>query len=434
MSATPATHPHGWRALSAAFGTPAARTMFFFGFSSGLPFLLVGVTLSAWLKQDGIDLGLIGLVSYVTLAYTFKFIWAPAVDRLRLPVLGRLGQRRSWILCAQLLLAGALAAMAWITPATAFAAFIVANALAAFAGATQDVAIDAYRVEIAPLEEQGGLASTATLGYRLALIVSSVGTLYIAQFLSWRIGYLAMALLLAIPMLAVLNAREPERNLPRASSVREAISDGMIGPFREFFSRCGITVGLALLLFVGLYKLPEQMVGIVAYPFYLHLGFTLAQIANVSKIYGVIVSLIGAFAGGFAVVRFGLRGPVIFSVIAIGLCNVLYVLMSFHPGSITWFALALSGDNFANGFGATVLVAFMSGLTARAYTATQYALLSSLANLPGKLIAGGSGFLVDRLGYAGFYSLTMISIVPALALLWWLWPRYRKLERAGAQT
>ncbi|MGA9332763.1 MAG: MFS transporter [Rudaea sp.] len=431
MSETSAVHLHGWRALKAAFGTPAARTMFFFGFSSGLPFLLVGVTLSAWLKQDGIDLGLIGLVSYVTLTYTFKFVWAPAVDRMRLPLFGRLGQRRGWILFAQLLLAGALAAMAWITPTTAFAAFIGANALAAFAGATQDVAIDAYRVEIAPLEEQGGLASTSTLGYRLALIVSSVGTLYIAQFLSWRIGYLTMALLLAIPMLAVIHSREPVRNLPRAASVRAAISDGMIGPFREFFSRCGITLGLALLVFVGLYKLPEQMVGIVAYPFYLHLGFDLAQIANVSKIYGVIVSLVGAFAGGFAIVRFGLRGPVIFSVIAIGLCNVLYIVMSFHPGSVAWFAFALSGDNFANGFGGTVLVAFMSGLTTRAYTATQYALLSSLANLPGKLIAGGSGFLVERFGYAGFYALTMVSVIPALLLLWWLQPRMNALNNAG---
>ena len=196
----------GLRATLMAFAQPAALTLFFFGFSSGLPFLLVGVTLSAWLKQSGVDLALIALVSYATLSYTLKFLWAPAVDRLRLPVLGRLGQRRSWILAAQLVLATALAGMALLTPTTSFALFIVFNGIAAFAGATQDVAIDAYRVEIAPLEAQGGLASTYTLGYRLALIVSSVGTLYIAQFAGWRIGYLAMALILAIPVVAVLRA------------------------------------------------------------------------------------------------------------------------------------------------------------------------------------------------------------------------------------
>ena len=420
-----AQRPHGWRALAAAFGTPAARTMFYFGFSSGLPFLLVGVTLSAWLKQSGVDLALIALVSYATLSYTLKFLWAPAVDRLRLPVLGRLGQRRSWILAAQLVLAAALAGMALLTPTPSFALFIVFNGIAAFAGATQDVAIDAYRVEIAPLEAQGGLASTYTLGYRLALIVSSVGTLYIAQFAGWRIGYLAMALIFAIPVVAVLRAREPQNRLPRAASLSAAIRESVIGPFREFFMRFGWPLALALLVFVGLYKLPEQMVGVVAYPFYMHLGFSLTDIANVSKIYGVIVSLVGAFLGGYAVTRFGLRGPVILSVLGIALCNLLYVLMTAHPGSIAYFALALSGDNLANGFGGTVLVAFMSGLTHRGYTATQYALLSSLANLPGKLIAGGSGVLVEIVGYGGFYALSTVSVVPTLLLLAWLWPRLK---------
>ncbi len=399
--------------------------MFYFGFSSGLPFLLVGVTLSAWLKQSGVDLALIALVSYATLSYTLKFLWAPAVDRLRLPVLGRLGQRRSWILAAQLVLAAALMGMALLTPTTSFALFIACNGIAAFAGATQDVAIDAYRVEIAPLEAQGGLASTYTLGYRLALIVSSVGTLYIAQFAGWRAGYLVMALILAIPMAAVLRAREPENRLPRATSLGAAIREGVIGPFREFFERFGWPLALALLVFVGLYKLPEQMVGVVAYPFYMHLGFSLTDIANVSKIYGVIVSLVGAFLGGYAVTRFGLRAPVILSVLGIALCNLLYVLMTAHPGSIAYFALALSGDNLANGFGGTVLVAFMSGLTHRGYTATQYALLSSLANLPGKLIAGGSGVLVEIAGYGGFYALSTVSVVPTLLLLAWLWPRLK---------
>lgn len=413
-------HPRGWRALAVAFGTPAARTMFLFGFSSGLPFLLVGVTLSAWLKQAGIDLGLIALVSYVTLTYTFKFLWAPAVDRMRLPLFGRLGQRRGWILLAECVLALALAAMAWLTPTASFALFIAANAVAAFAGATQDVAIDAYRIEIAPIEAQGGLVATYTLGYRIALIVSSVGTLYVAQYVSWRVGYLAMAALLLIPMLAVLCAAEPQRRVERVGNWRAALSDGVVGPFREFAARFGLLQALALLLFVGLFKLPEQMTGVIAYPYYLHLGFSLADIATVSKVYGVIVSIVGALLGGFTIARYGLRGPVIVSVLGVALCNWLYVLMAAHPGSIAYFALALSGDNLANGFGGTVLVAFMSGLTSRGYTATQYALLSSLANLPGKLIAGASGVLVEQVGYPGFYILSTFSVLPALLLFAWL--------------
>ena len=417
---SPPQHPRGWRALAAAFGTPAARTMFLFGFSSGLPFLLVGVTLSAWLKQAGVDLALIALVSYATLTYTFKFLWAPAVDRVRLPLFGRLGQRRGWILLAECVLALALASMAWLTPGASFALFIATNAVAAFAGATQDVAIDAYRIEIAPIEAQGGLVATYTLGYRIALIVSSVGTLYVAQFISWRAGYLAMAALLLVPMLAVLRATEPQRHVARAGNWRAALREGVVGPFRDFTGRFGLTLALALLLFVGLFKLPEQMTGVIAYPYYLHLGFTLADIATVSKVYGVIVSISGALLGGWAIARFGLRGPVLVSVLGVALCNVLYVLMAAHPGSIAWFALALSGDNLANGFGGTVLVAFMSGLTSRGYTATQYALLSSLANLPGKLIAGASGVLVEQFGYPGVYLLSMTSVVPALLLLGWL--------------
>lgn len=413
-------HPHGWRALAAAFGTPAAFTMLFFGFSSGLPFLLVGVTLSAWLKQSGVDLGMIALVSYTTLTYTFKFLWAPVVDRLRLPLLGRLGQRRAWILLAELVLAAALVAMAWLTPAASFVLFIAMSGVAALAGATQDVAIDAYRIEIAPIEAQGGLVATYTLGYRIALIASGVGTLYLAQFINWRVGYAAMAALLAIPMVAVVLAAEPERQVARAHDWHEALQEGVIGPFREFFARFGPMLAMALLLFVGLFKLPEQMVGVVAYPYYLHLGFSLADIASVSKVYGVIVGITGAVLGGYAIARFGLRGPVVVSVLGIALCNWLYVLMAAHPGSIAFFALALSGDNLANGFGGTVLVAFMSGLTSRGYTATQYALLSSLANLPGKLLAGASGVLVEHVGYRGFYILTTFSVIPALLLLMWL--------------
>ncbi len=401
--------------------------MFFLGFSSGLPFLLVGVTVSAWLHLAGVSLELISLISGATFAYNFKFLWAPLVDHWRIPVFCRLGQRRGWIFAAQILLAMALLGMAWLTPALSLGVFVVTIAVAAFAGATQDIAIDAYRVEIAPLEEQGALASTYTLGYRLALIASGVGALYIAQYGSWSWAYVAMAALLLIPAVAVLMAREPQQSRPRAKSVAEALRSGVIGPFREFFARGGVMLGLALLAFVGLFKLPDQMVGVVAYPFYLDTGFSLAQIAEVSKLYGVAVSLIGAFLGGFVVARWGIKRPLIVAAVAIGFSNLLFLSMAHHPGATLWFVLALSGDNLAQGFGGTVLVAFLSGLTNRQYTATQYALLSSLANLPGKVIALFSGLLVESFGYQGFFVLSSISIVPTLGLLWWLYARLEKV-------
>ncbi len=434
MSApTDAVKKKGLRGIAQAFTQPAARTMFFFGFSSGLPFLLVGATLSAWLKDAGIDLTMIGFVSYATLLYTFKFLWAPAVDRLPLPLFGRLGQRRGWLLAAQLVLALGLVGLVWMTPQSSLIGFVALVTLVAFAGATQDIAVDAYRVEIAPIEAQAALASTYTLGYRLALIASGAGTLFLADHAGWQIAYLTLAALLVVPMIAVLRAREPEHapEKRQAKTAFAALRDGVIGPFQEFFQRCGLPLGLLLLAFVGLFKLPEQMIGVIANPFYLDCGYTKTQIAEVSKVYGVIVSLAGAFAGGFAVSRFGLRGPLLLAALGIGLGNLLYILMALNPGASWAFVLALSGDNLANGFGGTVLVAFLSGLVNRRYTATQYALLSSLANLPGKLIAGFSGVLVKSLSYSGFFALSCVSILPTVLLLLWLRPR---LEWLGRET
>lgn len=403
--------------------------MFFFGFSCGLPFLLVGGTLSAWLKEAGVDLTLIGFASYATFTYNFKFVWAPVMDRWCVPGLPSLGLRRGWLLAAQCLLAAALLSMAVLTPQASLAGFVVLTAIAAFAGATQDIAVDAYRVEIAPLHEQAALASTYTLGYRLGLIAGGAGALAAADHFGWGPAYLAMAALLLVPMVAVLLAREPEHAPFGGPSRRSATRDDIIAPFVEFLRRTGPVLGVALLAFIGLFKLPEQMIGVVANPFYLDAGFTKTQIAEVSKVYGVIVSLVGAFGGGFAVARFGVRRPLWLAAIAIALGNLLYIPMALNPGSVWTFVFALSLDNFGNGFGGTVLVAFLSSLVNRSYTATQYALLSSLANLPGKLIAGFSGYLVQLLGYSGFFAWSIVSIVPTLLL--WLWLRPRLARIAG---
>jgi len=411
----------GWRGLFAAFAQPGSVIMLFLGLASGLPFLLVGNTLSAWLKESGVDYGAIGVASFVTFAYNFKFLWAPAVDKLRLPLFCRLGQRRGWLMFALLLLGAGLFGMALMPPAESLRNFLAMTLLAAFAGATVDIAVDAYRVEIAPPEGQGALAATYTLGYRLGLIAGGAGILIVADALGWQKGYMAICVLLLIPIVTVLVAREPEHRVRERVPLAVAVQESFIGPFRDFFARYGVGLALGLLLFVALFRLPDQMLGVMAYPFYLDAGFTKTQIAEVSKVYGVIVGIVGALLGGWAVSRFDMRRLLVVSAIGVALSNMLYLLMSQNPGQTWAFVATLSGDNFSQGFAGPVLVAFMSGLVNRRFTATQYALLSALANLPGKVLGGFSGFLVKDSGYTALFVVSTLSIVPCLAVLALLW-------------
>jgi PAT family beta-lactamase induction signal transducer AmpG len=407
--------------VTSAFATPSAATLFFLGFGCGLPFLLIGYTLSIWLREAQYDLSAIGLISYATLFYVFKFVWAPLLDRFAVPVLGRLGRRRGWMLLSQALLVIALLAMAATGPQASLTLFVVLVGLVAFAGATQDTVVDAYRIEVAPVQAQAALAATYTLGYRLALMASGAGALYLADLAGWQVAYTFMAALMLLPLGAVLLAREPVN----ARREHPGLAEAFIGPFREFFGRNGIPLALALLAFVGLFKMPDQMLGVVAGPFYIDSGFDKSQIATVSKLIGVWVGIAGTFLGGAAVAGFGLRGPLVLAAVAVAASNLLFVLMTQHPGELWVFVLTICGDNLAQGFAGTVLVAFMSSLANRNYTATQYALLSSLANLPGKLVGGASGWMAEVWGYAGFFVVSTVSVVPTLLLLAWLWPRTR---------
>lgn len=407
--------------LRQAFAQPAALVMFFFGFASGLPFLLVGSTLSVWLKDNSVSQEHIGLVSLVGLTYSFKFLWSPAVDCLRLPLLSRLGQRRSWLLLTQGILALALLWMAWITPTMgSFLLFVVAAALVAFAGATQDVVIDAYRIEIAPLEAQGALAATATLGYRIALLVSGALALVLADHVSWSLVYSVMACVVLLVMLATLAAREPSKVVVRSASWRVALSNGVIEPFRNFFQRYHGWLGVALLLFMGLFKIPDQMIGVMAFPFYLDSGFTKTDIATVSKLYGVWVGIGGAFIGGAVVAWIGVQRSLLLAMVLGAASNLLYLLLALFPSNVAVFTAVITGENLSGGFLGTVAVAWLSSLVSREYTATQYALFSSLVALPGKLVGGFSGFMVSSVGYKIFFIFSTLSILPALLLFFWL--------------
>ncbi len=412
----------GWAGIKRAFGTPSALTMLFLGFGCGLPFLLVGGTLSTWLRDTGIELSAIGLISYASFFYVLKFLWAPLIDRYPLPFLGR---RKGWLAISQLLLIAALIAMALQGPGVSMVTFVALVGLASFAGATQDIVVDAYRIEIAPLEAQAALAATYTLGYRLALMASGALALYLAELSGWMIAYLVMAGFMFLPLLAGLLSREPLEQ--KTLVIREInVGEAFIKPFQDFFTRNGLVLALALLAFVGLFKLPDQMIGVLAGPFYLDSGFTKADIATVSKLYGIWIGIAGAFLGGLCVAAFSIRRMLVVAAVAVAVSNLAFLLMAMNPSENWAFFAAISADNLSQGFAGTVLVAFMSGLTNRNFTATQYALLVSLANLPGKFIGGLSGYIVEASSYQTFFIFSSISVIPTLLLLSWLWNKLEK--------
>lgn len=419
----------GWFAV---YRQPRVAAMLFLGFSAGLPFLLVFQTLTAWLAQAGIQRGTIGLISLIGLTYSLKFFWAPVVDRAPLPVLTRaLGRRRAWMLLAQLGLVAGLAGMALGDPASNLQAVILCALAVAFASATQDITIDAWRIESARLEDQGAMAASYQLGYRFGLIAAGTGALLIAGESGWRAAYLTMAALAGLGVMTTLLIPEPPERAapPRGNWLRTAV----VQPFTDFFTRNGLATGALILAFVGTFRLTDITMGVMANPFYLAIGYTLQQIGLVAKGYGVVLSIVGAFAGGAAVARFGsvrslMAGGLL--VIASNLTFAALALMD-APG-LGGLALVISADNFAAGFAGTAFIAYLSGLTNTAYTATQYALFSSLFTLPGKLLASQSGFVAEAAGWPLFFAYTSALGIPALVLLALLTRRLREPSSGGA--
>jgi PAT family beta-lactamase induction signal transducer AmpG len=433
----------GWLEAIAVYRHPRVAAMLFLGFSAGLPFLLVFSTLSAWLAQAQIERGTIGLLSWVGITYSIKFFWAPVVDRLRIPLLhGALGRRRSWMLVAQLGMAAGLAGLALHDPATELGTMVLLALLVAFSSATQDIAIDAWRIEATALEYQGAMSAAYQLGYRIALIVAGAGCLFLAAEYGWQVAYLAMAGLALIGILTTLSVPEPDSSSRGAPPVEARVSawvqrkahwppglrdagawfiGAVVCPFMDFFQRNGVQLGVAILCFVGLFRLTDITMGSMANPFYLALGYSLKQVAAIAKFYGVILSIAGAFLGGIAVMRWGATRALVVGGILVILSNLGFAALAvFNQPDITGLALVISGDNLASGFAGSAFIAYLSGLTNTAYTATQYALFSSLFTLPGKLLGGASGYVSEALGWPGFFFYTSALGLPALLLLIWL--------------
>ena len=426
-----------WREVISIYRNPRVIAMAFLGFSGGLPFLLVFSTLSAWLREAEVSRSTIGFFAWVGITYSIKVFWAPVVDRLRLPVIGALGRRRSWILVAQVGIALGLLGMSMIGAQDLLLLSVFA-VLVAFSSATQDIAIDAYRIEAVADRYQGAMSAAYIFGYRVALLVAGAGAFYLAEYLGWTLAYQVMAGLMLIGIITVLFIREPA-----ASGMVEQIADdqivraylakrgylplrvqgtltwflsAVVFPFVDFFKRNG-RFGLVVLLFIAVFRLSDIAMGIMANPFYLDMGYSKTDIANVAKVFGFFMTIAGSALCGVLVVKWGILRPLLMGAVAVAVTNLLFALLSTLEPSLTGLAIVISADNISGGFAATAFIAYLSSLTNRAYTATQYALFSSLMTLPGKFISGFSGVIVDGWGYLPFFIFASVIGIPAILLV-----------------
>jgi len=408
------------------------------GFASGLPLALTGATLSLRLADIGISLTAIGLFTLVRFSYICKFLWSPLIDRLPIPVLTkRLGRRRGWALALQAGLVLAILALGVTDPRadpwpTALAAIVVA-----FLSASQDIVIDAYRIELLRPEEQGAGAAATQWGYRFGMLASGAGALYAASFGGWTFAYALMAGLMLIgiatvwltPEPAGLDAEAPIAGENAAERLKVWLGRAVVAPFADLAGRLGTAGLILILIFTILYKFGEAVAGTMSNPLYVLLGFSKVEIATVAKIYGVGATLAGVAAGGILVARLGVLRALLVSGILQMLSNLMYVVQVWAGHDVPVLALTIGIENLTNGMGSAAFVAYLSGLCSVAFTATQYALLTSLAAFGASFLSASGGFLADQLGWTPFFLLTTLACLPGLALLIWIIRSERARER-----
>ena len=450
-----------WRDTFKVYLEAPTLRMLLLGFSAGLPLLLVLGTLSFWLREAGIDRTTIGYLSWVGLAYGFKWVWAPLVDRMPIPLLTRwLGRRRSWLLLAQLAVMAGLVAMSFNDPRVALQPVIWGALAVAFGSATQDIALDAYRIESANTERQAALAAAYQTGYRLAMIWAGAGVLWIAaraevaplaqaavkatvqaatqlavpigqvtqgvevaakslyQHSAWQTAYLVMAASMLLGVATVLLSPEPaHRPTPPAKNAADWLRSALVEPFADFIRRYRWQAALILAL-IAIYRISDVVMGIMANPFYVDMGYTKDEVAAVTKIYGVIMTLVGAFIGGVLSMRFGVMRILMLGAILSAASNLLFSWLAVHGHDVTALIFVISADNLSSGIASAAFIAYLSSLTNVNYSATQYALFSSMMLLLPKFLAGFSGRYVDAFGYSHFFTATALLGLPVLLLVW----------------
>ncbi len=427
-----------WGETLRVYLEPASLRMFALGFSAGLPLLLVLGTLSFRLREAGLDRTTIGYLSWVGLAYGFKWCWAPLVDRMPIPLLTRwLGRRRSWLLVSQLAIMAALVGMALADPRSQLTLVVWCALAVAFASATQDIALDAFRIESADARHQGALAATYQTGYRLAMIWAGAGVLWLAaraevapavanatgpgvlyQQAAWTTAYLVMSASMLVGVLTVLFTREPVRvALAPAKNAAEWLRSALVEPFADFLKRYG-KHALLILALIGLYRISDVVMGIMANPFYVDMGYTKDEVAAVTKVYGIIMTLVGAFIGGALSLKLGVMRVLMLGAVLSAASNLLFAWLAGHGHDVTALIAVISADNLSAGVASAAFIAYLSSLTNVNYSATQYALFSSMMLLAPKWLAGYSGAFVDAYDYPTFFTATALLGVPVLLLVW----------------
>jgi MFS transporter, PAT family, beta-lactamase induction signal transducer AmpG len=413
----------GWRRSLAVYADRRALLILPLGFASGLPLLLTASTLSAWLATAGIGRAAIGAFALVGTPYALKFLWSPVIDRLAPPL--PCGRRRGWGITIQTALIAATLAQGSCNPRRDLALMGALALLVAFLSASQDIVIDAYRVELLGPDQQGPGAAMIQTGYRIAMLVSGAGALMIADRAGWFAAYATMAALLAVGMLVFLLGPEPQIASAVTQNIRTGEADGpghwfataVVAPFADFMRR---PLWPAILIFIVGYKLGEAMAGVMATPLYVALGYSLSEIAAISKLVGFFATIAGAIIGGALTVRLGVMRALMVCGVLQSAGNLFYVLQAVGGHRLDYLALCVAAENLTGAMAGSALVAYLSSLCSPAFTATQYALLSSLAAVGRTLVASSGGVLADRLGWVSFFMLTTIATVPALLLLGWI--------------
>ena len=471
---------------------PKSLRMLFLGFAAGLPILLIFSTLSVWLFKAGVNRATITLFSWVGFAYSFKFIWTPIVDNLKLPILGKLGHRRSWLLLSQLMIILSLIFISFTDPKTSLICTAIAAIFIAFSSATQDIVLDAFRIESASKNLQGALSSMYLTGYRIAMIVAGAGSLWIASFLGteiynqkvWQQVYQIMALLMLFGVLTVFYSSEPKikRNIEKNSNQKikffiaflvslagfilcylyfkdlfdskdpiinflnefikiifcfltfsliifflikikflnkESAKNAYAKPVLDFLNRHG-SKATSILLLIGLYRISDVVLGVMANVFYIEKGFSIAEIATYSKFFGTIATIVGGVIGGLASVHLGVMRSLFIGALISALSNILFAWLALVTADVKILAFVITADNVASGFAGATFIVYLSALTSIKFTATQYALFSSTMLFLPKLIAGYAGGFVNLFGYPTFFIFTAIIGVPVLLLIMWI--------------
>lgn len=427
----------GFREAISIYREKRLIIVFLMGFASGMPFLLAGATLSIRLTEAGVSLTAIGLFALVGTPYNLKYLWAPLIDRVHLPVLSSLlGRRRSWMVLIQLGLMASIVALGLSDPQsraglTAFFAFAVA-----FFSASQDIVIDAYRIEILDENQQGAGAAMTQAGYRFGLLASGAGALYLATSINWSLVYGIMAALVLIGFITALFAPIPKTDTDLSETIENPenwFHTTVVAPFVEFFQRNNIGMAIAILAFILLYKFGDAFAGVMANPFYIKIGFTKVEIANVSKIFGVFATLLGVFVGGLVVKRFGILQSLLYCGILQMLSNLMFAAQAAIGPEVGFLFLTIGIENLSGGMGSAAFVAYLSLLCNKAYTGTQYALFTSFMAFGRTWLSAASGWVAAQTGWVTFFIASTFVALPGLLMLLWMMRRLPMAVQRGLE-